>query len=78
MENEDNHELDYIIGCFKRAKNCDKAFQILQEIRQNGLFTMKFEEIKDHLWVIQVDQRKWIEHMKNKIDEAIELIEKDE
>ena len=75
---ENNHDLDIFINVLRRAKNCDLALNILKEIRQNGLFTMNEEEIKDREWMLRIDQRKWIDFMKSKIDEAIELIEKNE
>ena len=70
-------EIDFIINCFKRAKNCEKALYILQEIRKNSLFC-QLEMTKEHPWMLQLNERKWIDHMKSKIDEAIKLIEGDD
>jgi len=73
-----DHELDAFINVLRRAKNCDLALNILHEIRKNGLFTLYFEEIKERPWMLEIEQRKWINHMKSKIEEAIAIIEKDE
>ncbi len=71
------HELDHFINVLRRAKNCDLALNILKEIQQNSLLN-PIEEIKTSIWIVDIDQKKWIAHMKAKIDEAVELIEKDE
>ena len=74
MENE----LNNFIKVFKRAKNCNQALNILKRILENGFFIYNVEEIKDRPWMLEIDQRKWIDYMKSKINESIELIEKDE
>jgi pentatricopeptide repeat protein len=68
-------ELNNIIECLIRAKNCDLALNILKEIRQNGLFVKDEEEIKETAWMLKIEKKRWINHMKEKIDEAIALIE---
>ena len=69
------HELDAFINIFRRAKNCDQALNILKEIQQNGVFSYRDE---GKYWISDINLLKWIDHMKAKIDEAVELIEKDE
>jgi len=69
------NELDNFIHVLKRAKNCDLALNILKEIQQNGVFSYRGD---GKYWISDVNLLKWIDHMKSKIDEAIELIEKDQ